>query len=215
RHDTGRADHRCPFPGAFEGGSWLDSEANDVQAFCGPAVDLGATEDACEGEPLPLAPEFTVFAVLNGSIPVGSRGGEIFGNLSYTWEDDSKGDWLPEDLAVQKVRFLDQTDIVIGYQEQNWMFSGYVENVFNNTCSDRTFGEDFDLSPYPQYVFGPARPRTAGIRASYSFWARGDSQARSSQEHRAFPRRRNPVLRKTAGLSFTPATPVPHARPDR
>ncbi|GAB5413473.1 MAG: TonB-dependent receptor [Congregibacter sp.] len=151
------------------GGSWLDSEANDVQAFCGAALDLGATEDACEGEQLPLAPEFTAFAVLNGTFPVGNRGGEIFGNLAWTWEDDAKGDWLPESLAVQNIRFLDQTDIVIGYQEENWVISGYVENVFDNTWEDGTFGEGFDGSPYPQYVFGPARPRTAGIRASYSF----------------------------------------------
>jgi outer membrane receptor protein involved in Fe transport len=67
------------------------------------------------------------------------------------------------------VRFLDQTDIVVGYQEENWMISGYVENVFNNSWEDGTFGEDFDGTPYPQYVFGPSRPRTAGIRASYSF----------------------------------------------
>lgn len=151
------------------GGSWLDSEANEVQAFCGEAENLGATVDACEGEPLPLAPEFTAFAVLNGSFPIGNRGGEVFGNLAWTWEDDSKGDWLPESLAVQNIRFLDQTDIVIGYQEENWMISGYVENVFDNTWEDGTFGESFDATPYPQYVFGPARPRTAGIRASYSF----------------------------------------------
>ncbi|MEQ8262746.1 TonB-dependent receptor [Pseudohaliea sp.] len=151
------------------GGSWLDSEARDVQAFCGAAVDLGATEDACEGEPLPLAPEFTAFAILNGSFPVGSRGGELFGNLAYSWEDDAKGDWIPEELSKQTVRFLDQTDIVVGYQEENWMISGYVENVFNNSWEDGTFGEDFDGSPYPQYVFGPSRPRTAGVRASYSF----------------------------------------------
>lgn len=151
------------------GGSWLDSEGNDVQAFCGAAVDLGATEDACEGESIPLSPEFTVFTVLNGRFPVGSRGGEVFGNLSYSWEDDTRGDWIPEELAVQNVRFLDQTDIVIGYQEDNWVISGYVENVFDNGWEDGTFGEDFDLTAYPQYVFGPARPRTAGIRASYSF----------------------------------------------
>ena len=47
--------------------------------------------------------------------------------------------------------------------------SGYVENAFDNVWSDGTFGESFDGSPYPQYVFGPSRPRTAGIRASYSF----------------------------------------------
>ena len=151
------------------GGSWLDSEANNVQAFCGAAVDLGGTEDSCEGEQLPLAPEFTAFVVLNGGIPIGNRGGEIFGNLAWSWEDDMRGDWIPPSLAEQTIRTIDQTDIIIGYQEENWVISGYVENVFDNTWSDGTFGEGFDGGPYPQYVFGPARPRTAGVRASYSF----------------------------------------------
>jgi iron complex outermembrane receptor protein len=151
------------------GGSWLDTEGNDVQAFCGAALDLGATEDACEGEPLPLAPEFTAFAVLNGSIPIGGRGGELFGNLAWSWEDTMRGDWIPPSLAEQTIRTIDQTDIVVGYQEDSWVVSGYVENIFDNTWEDGTFGEGFDGSPYPQYVFGPARPRTAGVRLSYSF----------------------------------------------
>ncbi|MEM1401963.1 MAG: TonB-dependent receptor [Pseudomonadota bacterium] len=149
------------------GASWLDSEANDVQAFCGAAVDLGGTLDDCEGEPLPLAPEYTAFAVLNGSFPVGS--GEIFGNIAWSWEDDMRGDWIPPSLSEQTINTIDQTDIVLGYQQDNWIISGYVENVFDNTWDDGTFGEGFDGSPYPQYVFGPARPRTAGVRASYSF----------------------------------------------
>ena len=149
------------------GGSWLDSEANNVQAFCGAAVDLGGTLDDCEGEPLPLAPEFTAFAVLNGRIPMGA--GELFGNLAWSWEDDMRGDWIPPSLAEQTIRTIDQTDIIIGYQTDDWVVSGNVENVFDNTWSDGTFGEGFDGSPYPQYVFGPARPRTAGVRASYSF----------------------------------------------
>jgi iron complex outermembrane receptor protein len=151
------------------GGSWLDSEANNVQAFCGAAEDLGGTVDDCEGEPLPLAPEFTAFAVLNGSFPVGSRGGALFGNIAWSWEDDMRGDWIPPSLSEQTIRTLDQTDIVIGYKEESWIISAYVENAFDNTWEDGTFGEGFDLSPYPQYVFGPARPRTAGVRLSYSF----------------------------------------------
>ncbi|MEM8489770.1 MAG: TonB-dependent receptor [Pseudomonadota bacterium] len=151
------------------GGSWFDSEANDVQAFCGAAETLGDPRglDACEGESIPLTPEFTAFAVLNGSFPVGD--GEVFGNLSWSWEDDARGDWIPEVLSNQNVRFLDQTDIVIGYQTDTWVVSGYIENLFDNDWEDGTFGEDFAPSPYPQYIFGPSRPRTAGLRASYSF----------------------------------------------
>ncbi|MEM0952776.1 MAG: TonB-dependent receptor [Pseudomonadota bacterium] len=151
------------------GGSWFDSEGNDVQAFCGAAADVGGDENSCEGESIPLTPEFTFFTVLNGSFPVGNNGGEIFGNLSYSWEDDARGDWIPTSLAEQQINFLNQTDLVIGYQQENWVISGYVENLFDETWEDGTFGEGFDGSPYPQYVFGPARPRTAGVRASYSF----------------------------------------------
>ena len=151
------------------GGSWFDSEGNDVQAFCGAAADIGGDENSCEGQSIPLTPEFTAFAVLNGAFPVGKRGGEVFGNLSWSWEDDARGDWIPPGLSEQTIRFIDQTDLVIGYQEDNWVISGYVENLFDNSWEDGTFGESFDDTPYPQYVFGPSRPRTAGIRASYSF----------------------------------------------
>ncbi len=149
------------------GASWLDSEANDVQAFCGEAENLGGTLDDCEGEQLPLAPEYTAFVVLNGRLPLGN--GELFGNLAWSWEDDMRGDWIPPSLSEQVISTIDQTDIIIGYQTDSWTLSGYVENVFDNTWSDGTFGEGFDGTAYPQYVFGPARPRTAGVRFAYQF----------------------------------------------
>jgi len=149
------------------GASWLDTEANDVQAFCGAAVDLGGTLDDCEGEQLPLAPEYTAFVVLNAAFPLGS--GDLFGNIAWSWEDDMRGDWIPPSLSEQTITTIDQTDIVVGYQTDSWMLSGYVENVFDNNWSDGTFGEGFDGSPYSQFVFGPSRPRTAGVRASYRF----------------------------------------------
>ncbi len=151
------------------GGSWFDSEGEEVQAFCGAAPDVGGTIDSCEGESIPLTPEFTAFAVLNGSYPVGSKGGEVFGNLAWSWEDDTRGDWIPTNLSEQRINFLNQTDLVLGYRQDSWVVSGYVENLFDETWEDGTFGEGFDGSPYPQYVFGPARPRTMGVRASYSF----------------------------------------------
>ena len=149
------------------GASWLDSEANDVQAFCGEAENLGGTLDDCEGEKLPLAPEYTAFAVLNAVFPMGN--GELFGNIAWSWEDDMRGDWIPPSLAEQTINTIDQTDIILGYQTQSWFVSGYVENVFDNTWDDGTFGEGFDATAYPQYVFGPARPRTAGVRLGYNF----------------------------------------------
>lgn len=154
------------------GGSWLDTEGTGIQAFCGAGETLDPVNggDACEGNSVPLTPEFTAFAVLNAHYAIGDRGGEVFGNVSWSWEDDARGDWPDESLTFQRIRFLDQTDVVFGYQEENWVLSAYVENVFDNNWEDGTFGDDVTPgSPYPTYVFGPSRPRTAGIRASYSF----------------------------------------------
>jgi len=105
--------------------------------------------------------------VLNAAFPLGS--GDLFGNIAWSWEDDMRGDWIPPSLSEQTITTIDQTDIVVGYQTDSWMLSGYVENVFDNNWSDGTFGEGFDGSPYSQFVFGPSRPRTAGVRASYRF----------------------------------------------
>ncbi|MDZ7645653.1 MAG: TonB-dependent receptor [Woeseiaceae bacterium] len=62
------------------GGSWFDSEATNVQAFCGNGEILTGDIDACEGNSIPWAPEWTAFAVLNTNWPVGD-GNEFFGTL--------------------------------------------------------------------------------------------------------------------------------------
>jgi iron complex outermembrane receptor protein len=149
--------------------SWFDSEATDVQAFCGNGEYLGLDEDACEGNSIPWAPEWTAFAVLNTSFPIG--GGELFGNLSWSWEDDYRVDWLDESVIFQKLQALDQTDVVVGYRQDNWRVSAYVENVFDNVWYDGAYTND-DPDPiiiYAEHAFGPARPRTAGVRFSYEF----------------------------------------------
>jgi len=47
---------------------------------------------------------------------------------------------------------------------------GYVENVFDNIWYDGAYADDpTPTSIFVQHTFGPSRPRTAGIRASYSF----------------------------------------------
>ena len=154
------------------GGSWLDSEANNVQAFCGAGEVLDPVRgaDACEGNSIPWAPEYTAFAVLNGNYPMGSNGGEAFGTLSWTWEDEIRGDWPDESLIHQSVRTINQTDIILGYRQESWSVSGYVENVFDNMWYDGNYADDpTSTNIYAQHTFGPARPRTAGIRLGYEF----------------------------------------------
>jgi len=162
------------------GGSWFDSEATNVQAFCGNGELLTGDPDVCEGNSIPWAPEWTAFAVLNASFPTGN--GEIFGNLAWTWEDDYRGDWPDPSVIFQRIEAINQTDIVVGYRQDNWRISAYVENVFDQLWYDGNYANDDprntsrdadgvrdDGNPYTEHAFGPSRPRTAGVRFGYRF----------------------------------------------
>jgi len=158
--------------------SYFTSEARNVQAFCENGAILTRADifdgddpgdpNVCEGNSIPWAPEWTAFAVVNSTFPVGN--GEVFGNLAWSWEEDYRGDWPDEDLAFQKVPALNQTDLVVGYRTDNWNLSAYVENVFNEVWFDGNYADAADpVSIYAQHLFGPSRPRTAGIRFGYEF----------------------------------------------
>jgi len=150
------------------GMSYFDSEAVNVQAFCGAGDVLLLDPDACEGNSIPWAPEWTAFAILNSNFPMGN--GEVFGNLAWSWEDDYRGDWPDESLIFQRIAALNQTDIVVGYREENWRISAYVENVFDGVWYDGNYADDPDpINIYSEHAFGPSRPRTAGVRFGYEF----------------------------------------------
>jgi outer membrane receptor protein involved in Fe transport len=66
---------------------------------------------------------------------------------------------------------LNQTDLLVGYREDNWKISGYVENLFDNVWYDGNYA-NVDPDPaniFVEHTFGPSRPRTAGVRFSYEF----------------------------------------------
>jgi iron complex outermembrane receptor protein len=150
------------------GASWFDSEATNVQVFCEAGEILTGSADPCEGNSIPWAPEFTAFAVLNTSVPVGN--GEIFGNLAWSWEDDYRGDWPDPSLVFQRIQALNQTDIVVGYRVDSWRISAYVENVFDEIWYDGNYADGLDpVNIYSQHTFGPSRPRTAGVRFGIDF----------------------------------------------
>jgi iron complex outermembrane receptor protein len=150
------------------GASWLDSEATNVQAFCENGEVLTGDINACEGQSIPWAPEYTAFAVLRTNFPAGN--GEVFGNIAWSWEDDFRGDWPNESVIYQRIAALNQTDIVVGYRADNWHISGYVENVFDGIWYDGNYSDDQPAYViYAQHAFGPSRPRTAGVRFGYEF----------------------------------------------
>ncbi|EED33022.1 TonB-dependent receptor, plug [gamma proteobacterium NOR5-3] len=75
------------------GMSWFDSEGTGIQDFCNAGEDLLGDINSCEGSPIPGIPEWTAFGTLDAVMPFG--GGELFGNLSASWEDDSPTNWEP------------------------------------------------------------------------------------------------------------------------
>ena len=98
--------------------------------------------------------------------------------LSWSWEDDFRGDWPGESVVYQRIEALNQTDLVLGYRQDAWSVSAYVENVFDQQWFDGNYADgdvlpadDPDYVPflYVQHAFGPSRPRTAGVRLSYEF----------------------------------------------
>ena len=150
------------------GASWFDSEATNVQAFCGAGEELLGDPDICDGQSIPWAPEWTAFTVLRGNYPVGE--GEAFGHLSWSWEDDYRGDWPNPSVIYQRIKALNQTDIVLGYRQDSWRVSAYVENVFDQIWYDGAYSDDpGQFNIYSQHTFGPSRPRTAGVRFGIDF----------------------------------------------
>ena len=151
------------------GASWFDSEATNVQAFCGNGEALTGDPDACEGVSIPWAPEWTAFAILNASFAAG--GGEAYGNIAWSWEDDYRGDWPDTDIIYQRIQALNNTDLTLGYRTDTWDLRAYVENVFDAVWYDGNYSND-DTDPiiiYAEHTFGPSRPRTAGVRFTYNF----------------------------------------------
>ena len=107
--------------------------------------------------------------MLNANFAVG--GGEVFGHMAWSWEEDYRGDWPDESLIYQEIEALNQTDLLVGYRKDNWRISGYVENLFDNTWYDGNYANDDPdyIIIYAEHAFGPSRPRTAGVRFSYEF----------------------------------------------
>ena len=149
------------------GGSWFDSEANNIEVFCEAGERVTGDATVCNGNSIPWAPEYTAFAVLNAGFPVGN--GEVFGNLAWTWEDDRRGDWPDKSIVFQNVNGINQTDIVVGYRTESWRISAYVENVFDEEWFDNNYADDDPATPYVQHEFGPSRPLTAGVRFGIDF----------------------------------------------
>ncbi|MEH6548419.1 MAG: TonB-dependent receptor [Pseudomonadales bacterium] len=136
------------------GFAYLHTEATDIQKICGG-------EDICEGDALPWSPELSGFAMLNAHYPMGN--GEMFGLLSFVFEDGIGTDFGPDAL---KTPDWQEWGISAGYRTESWSISGYVDNLTDELYYDNAIGEE---GPFPDKYFGPSRPRTAGVKFSVNF----------------------------------------------
>jgi iron complex outermembrane receptor protein len=154
------------------GFSWFDSEGKGVQAFCQDGEEFLGDVNACEGSPLPGIPEWTAYAVLDGAIPLAS--GELYGNLSASWEDDAPADWVPftpETIAAGATKGGSFTEVqaLAGYRAPTgWALALYVENLLDDEYYDSEGGVSSANSPYVQSNISPSRPRTAGLRFTWN-----------------------------------------------
>jgi iron complex outermembrane receptor protein len=153
------------------GMSWFDSEGTGIQDFCGGGEELLGDANACEGSPIPNIPEWTAYGTLDAVFPMGK--GEVYGNLTASWEDDAVTDWepfAPETIAagLREAGSYTEVQAIGGYRSPDgWALALYVENLLDDEYFDQETGISFDGSPYVQFGFGPSRPRTVGMRFTW------------------------------------------------
>ena len=157
------------------GFAYFDSEARNIQEFCGDGERVFGDIDACEGQSIPGAPKWSFFASLDGDYPLGN--GSVFGNLAWSWEGERRAGWLPlrpESTSFPEAyRMVDGhsiAQVTVGYRSpDNWTAAVYVENLFDDKYFDGGITGGSPANPYVALDWGPGRPRTVGGRFTYTF----------------------------------------------
>lgn len=135
--------------------AWFDSEANEVDKLCGGS-------SACEGQPISWAPEWSGYVTLDAHFPMGD--GELFGLVAFDFQTEQYGGFEPNSIEIDG---YEQLNLSVGYRGDWWTITAYVDNATDEFWFDG--GGNGDAIAFPSYGFGPARPRTAGIKLGMSF----------------------------------------------
>ncbi|MFU8816901.1 MAG: TonB-dependent receptor, partial [Pseudomonadales bacterium] len=140
----------------FLSAAWADTEANDVAAACGDTL-------LCEGNSLPELPKYSYSAVLQGQLP-GAAGAWI-GRAEMFGQTKTGGGLIGDPAGKQS----GYTEIALraGYRAHaGWEVLAYVENVTNELYYDLAVPDSGIL---PAHYVGPSRPRTIGVKLSWTF----------------------------------------------
>ncbi|MFN3959984.1 MAG: TonB-dependent receptor [Parvularculaceae bacterium] len=137
-------------------GAYHNSDVTEAEALCDGTPD-------CEGQPLAAAPRFSGAAVLRFNAPLGP--GSLRANAEAFGQTETYGGLL----RLAEARNDGYIDLAfrVGYEaDAGWSIYGYVENVTNALYYT---GTEEGGSLIPAHFIGPSRPRTFGVRMSYSF----------------------------------------------
>lgn len=146
---------------------WLETKAYGVQKICagapGPDGLPDGDPEGCEGNKLNWAPDFMGSALLKANYPAGN--GQVIGNIETFWESERGGGY--EALPWAPLDSFQEWAVRLGYESNNnWSVIAYVENVTNEL---NYAGAQVNSGGTPDWLVGPNRPRTAGIRFGYYF----------------------------------------------
>ncbi len=146
---------------------WLKTEAYELQKVCdgavGPDGMPDGDPDGCEGNRLYWAPEFMGSMVLTADYPFAN--GRVVANLETFWESERTGSY--SDLPWQTLGTFKEINLRVRYaSDNNWSVMGYVENLSDEL---NYAGIQANAGITPDWLVGPNRGRTAGIRFGYYF----------------------------------------------
>jgi iron complex outermembrane receptor protein len=101
--------------------------------------------------------------VVNASFPV--SGGRIIGSIETFMESERGGGYSA--LPWAELDSFQEWNMRVGYEsDNNWAVVGYLENA---TDELNYAGAQVNSGITPDWVVGPNRPRTAGVRVRYYF----------------------------------------------
>jgi iron complex outermembrane receptor protein len=126
---------------------------------------------SCQGNDLPMAPEWDVTTVATYRIPLGTKG-ELFVSGTHHYQGAMFGG--VDNLELSETDAWNQVDLQLGFDStQAWSLVLYLNNVFDEEYFERGW-ENADASN--QFGYGivntlvwPSKPRTFGARLRYEF----------------------------------------------
>ncbi len=151
----------------FFSAAYSDSEIDKVQ---GRFIDLGIC-NACQGNELPFAPEWTTAAVVTYSVPLADSA-ELLLTGEHSFYDEVYGGL--DNLAAAKTDSWNEFNFRVGYDSgQQWIATLYVLNAFDEEYFERGW-ENADADNLFGYGIvntqvWPSKPRTFGARLDYNF----------------------------------------------